>query len=337
MPLRGSDHRRKRQDTVSRDRSHKLLTNNQETILSNRYQRKMCIGFQEIIWCEMCREETPLDINWQGCHIEVCEVDLPTCPEPIIFKSSTCRSCQICLTEADDGGDPDDRYPEPFSHPGFPSDTEPVIHMPRVESFASTTYESVSRIENLAGTADELPSYEDILNQTPLPPSYDLIQLRDAAYNESYIPFVAHTRAMKRHHQLMSVARKNRHLIREFLNQDPHLAAIKILDYATEVIESFLFDQEQLISRINLLQGHLDIIDAGIAALPSPSEMALLVQSRQGIIRELEGYANHHHEIETAEDWDLRLDSLLRHVDTEIVAVNMAALRTSVDSFFDSF
>jgi hypothetical protein len=295
----------------------------------------MCIGFQEIIWCEMCREQTPLDINWQGCHIEVCEVDSPTCPEPIIFKSFTNRSCQICLTEADDGGDPDDLYPEASPNPGFPSATAPVIHIPRVGYPAPASYGPITGIENLAGPADELPSYEESLTETPLPPSYELTQLRDAAYNENYIPFVAQNRAMRRHHQLMSVARKYRHHIRELLNQDPQLSAIKILDYAIELIESFLFDQEQLISRINLLQGHLKAIDAGIAALPSPSEMALLVQSRQAIIRELEGYAIHHNEVETAEDCDLRLESLLQHVGNEISAVNNEAdLR--VDEFFDS-
>jgi hypothetical protein len=134
----------------------------------------------------------------------------------------------------------------------------------------------------------------------------------------------------------MSIAKHNRHLINDFLNQNPHLSAVQLLDYATEVIESFLFDQEQLISRISLLQGHLDIIDAEVAALPSPPEITLLENMRQAVIRELEEYADQDNQLDTAEDWELRLESLLSHIGTEIVNVNMASLRASVCDFFDN-
>jgi hypothetical protein len=134
----------------------------------------------------------------------------------------------------------------------------------------------------------------------------------------------------------MSIAKHNRHLINDFLNQNPHLSAVQLLDYATEVIESFLFDQEQLISRISLLQGHLDIIDAEVATLPSPPEITLLENMRQAVVRELEEYADQDNQLDTAEDWELRLESLLSHIGTEIVNVNMTSLRASVCDFFDN-
>ncbi|KAI4850081.1 hypothetical protein E4T44_02958 [Aureobasidium sp. EXF-8845] len=268
----------------------------------------MCWGIEENIYCEICRGMTSLDINWQGCHIK---------------------------TEANDGGNPEDVYPERFNHPGF-SDTKPVIDVPRVEYPAPTFYESFSDIENLAGPADELPSYDEAMGESPAPPSYDLTQLRDAEFDGGLIPSIAYTRALKRHRQLMSIAKHNRRLINEFLNQNPHLSAIQLLDYATEVIESFLFDQEQLISRISLLQGHLYTVDAEIAALPSPPEIAVLEYRRQSIIRELEGYAGQDNQLDTAEDWELRLESLLSHIGTEIVNVNMASLRASVCDLLDN-
>jgi hypothetical protein len=295
----------------------------------------MCWGIEEIIYCDICRGMTSLDINWQGCHIKVCIVDLPVCPEPIISKLYTYRNCQCCQTEANDGGNPEDVYPEPFNHPGF-SDTKPVIDVPRVEYPAPISYESFSDIENLAGPTDELPSYEETMSESPAPPSYDLTQLRDAEFDGSLIPSIAYTRALKSHRQLMSIAKHNRRLINDFLNQNPYLSAVQLLDYATEIIESFLFDQEQLISRISLLQGHLDIIDAEVATLPSPPEMTLLENMCQAVIRELEEYADQDNQLDTAEDWELRLESLLSHIGTEIANVNMASLRASVCDFFDN-
>lgn len=137
----------------------------------------------------MCRGETSLDINWQGCHIKVSEVDLPICPNPIISKLVTERSCRLCLTEAQTGGDPEDIHPEPFNHPGF-SDTKPVIDVPRVEYPEPTAYETNPHFENLAGTADELPSYVKTMSETPLPPSYELTELRDADYDGLFIPII---------------------------------------------------------------------------------------------------------------------------------------------------
>jgi hypothetical protein len=267
----------------------------------------------------MCREETSLDINWQGCHIEVCEVDLPICPNLMISRFVTERSCQLCLTEADTGGDPEDIHPEPFNHPGF-SDTKPAIDVSRIEYPKPIAHESCSDIENLAGTADELPSYAKTMSETPLPPSYELTELRDADYDGLFIPIIAYDLAVQCHSQLMSVAKDYRRRINKYLNQGPPLATMQILDYATEVIETFLFEQEQSMSRINLLQDHLEIVDAEIAALPSPSEMALLEGRRQGIYRELEGHAESQNTMENAEDWRLRLDSLLEHAGYDALA-----------------
>jgi hypothetical protein len=295
----------------------------------------MCWGIEENIYCDICRGMTSLDINWQGCHIKIGAEDLPVCPEPIISKLYTYRNCQCCQTEANDGGNPEDVYPEPFNHPGF-SDTKPVIDVPRVEYPEPTFYESFSDIENLAGPADKLPSYEEAMGESPAPPSYDLTQLRDAEFDGSLIPSIAYTRAVKRHRQLMSIAKHNRRIINDFLSENPHLAALRLLDYSLEVIESFLFDQEQLISRISLLQGHLDIIDTETATLPSPPEMTVLEYRRQAIIRELEGYTDQDNQLDTAEDWELRLESLLSHIGTEIVNVNTASLRASVCDLLDN-
>jgi hypothetical protein len=277
----------------------------------------MCWGIQQCFFCNMCRGETLLEINWQGCHIEVCEVNLPVCPNPIISKLVTERSCQLCLTEANTGGDPEDIHPEPFNHPGF-SDIKPAIDVSRVEYPEPTAYETHPHFENLAGTADELPSYAKTMSETPLPPSYELTELRDADYDGLFIPIITYDLAVQRHSQLMSVAKEYRRRINKYLNQGPPLATMQILDYATEVVETFLFEQEQLMSRINLLQDHLEMVDAGIAALPSPSEMALLEYRRQGIYRELEGHAEQQSSLENAEDWRLRLDSLLEHAGCEV-------------------
>jgi hypothetical protein len=296
----------------------------------------MCWGIEENVYCEICRGMASLDINWQGCHVKVCAEDLPVCPEPIVSKLYTYRNCQCCQTEANDGGNPEDVYPEPFSHTGF-SDAKPMIDVPRVEYPVPTSYESFSDIENLAGPADELPSYEEAMGESPAPPSYDLTQLRDAEFDGSLIPSIAYTRALKRHQELMAIAKHNRRIINDFLNQNPHLSAVQLLDYATEVIESFLFDQEHFISRISLLQGHLDTIDTEIAALPSPPEMTLLEGRRRAVIRELEGYADQDNQLDTAEDWELRMESLLSHIGTEIVNVNMASLRASVCDLLGNF
>ncbi|KAH0287347.1 hypothetical protein KCU62_g6026, partial [Aureobasidium sp. EXF-3399] len=238
----------------------------------------MCWGVRE--YCEICREET--QVNWQGCENE---------------------------TEADDGGYADDVHPEPYTHPGF-SDIKPVVDVQRVQYPEPVAYESYSNIENLPGAADELPSYEDAMNELAL-----------------HLP-IAFYRATRRHQQLMSTAVTYRCHINLHLSQNPPLTAIRILDLATETIETFLFEQEQLLSRINLLQRHLDILNAEIAALPDPHPgLTLFEQQRGSVIRELEGYVEQMSTMETAADWGARLEDLLCHVRRENQAARMEDLR----------
>lgn len=289
----------------------------------------MCWGVKEIFVCEICSSETSSEINWQGCQNEVCEIDTPICPDPIISTLSTSHYCQTCQTEADNGGDAEDVYPEPYDHPGF-SDHKPVVDVERVEYSEPTAYESYSNIENLAGTADELPSYEDAMNELPPPPSYNLLELRDQDHDGTSIPVIAFYRATRRHRSLMLTAHDYRRQINAHLTQNPPLAAIRILDLGTETIERFLFEQEQLLSRITLLRRHLDIINAQIAALPDPHpELALFSQQRKSIMRELEGYAEH--QDTTAEEWGARLESLLSEVRRENQAARMEDLRDTFD------
>lgn len=285
----------------------------------------MCWGVKEVFVCEICSAETSSEINWQGCQNEVCEIDTPICPDPIISNLSTTHYCQACQTEADDGGDANDIYPEPYDHPGF-SDPKPVVNVQRVEYPEPTAYESCSNIENLPGAADELPSYEDAMNELPAPPSYNLLELRDQDYDGTSIPNIAFYRATRRHRALTLIAHDYRRHINAHLIQNPPLAAIRILDLATETIERFLFEQEQLLSRINLLRRHLDNLNAEIAALPNPHpELALLEQRRDSVVRELEGYAEH--QGPTAEQWGARLESLLCEVRRENQAARMEDLR----------
>ncbi|KAI4716873.1 hypothetical protein E4T48_06923 [Aureobasidium sp. EXF-10727] len=278
----------------------------------------MCWGIRDHIFCESCREETVLEINWLGCQIEFREVDSPVCQTPIITDMFTYRSCQTCQTEANDGGNPEDVYPEPFTPRGFP-DTKPVIPVDRVHLPEPTAYESFSNLENLAGSADELPSYEDAMNDSPSPPSYDLVIVRDNDHDPWFAARTAYGLAHERHQELMAVAKKRRQDIRKYLILRLPVDLIKILDYATEVIESFLSEEEQRISRIDLLGRCLETIYDEIDLLPSPPEMASLEQKRQSIIRELEGYIDRQSTPETAEEWDLRLESLLSHVRMELL------------------
>ena len=67
----------------------------------------------------------------------------------------------------DDGGDADDFHPEPYTHPGFSDTKPPVVDVQRVEYPEPTAHESISNIENLPGPANELPSYEDAMNEQP--------------------------------------------------------------------------------------------------------------------------------------------------------------------------
>lgn len=294
----------------------------------------MCWGIETVRICELCRSETAdADINWQGCHLEASEVDsYPVCSAPIITQELWHCNCQVCLTEADDGGNPDDIYPEPFDHPGFP-DTKPVIEVDRVQFPGPTTYESFQKVENLAGTADELPSYEDAMNELPEPPCWYLFTLRNAAVHEHVITEAVYTQAVEYHQKLMSVALSRRQNIREYQNKVPHHAAHTkaLLDLAYERMESLLSQQEQTISRISSLQSHLKSAEKDINLegpyFPSPSEMALLKYKREAIIRELEEKFIQRYKLATPEDWDLRIEKLLDHVANEW----RAALDANVD------
>ncbi|KAK6007034.1 hypothetical protein QM012_006042 [Aureobasidium pullulans] len=278
----------------------------------------MCWGTKEYICCWTCRETTPRAITWHGCHLQVGETDSPICPEPVVTKFPTTYRCQTCQTEAADGGDPDDIYPEPFDHPGF-SDTKPVIEIERVQLQESTAYESFWKLENLAGTADELPNYEDAMKEVPKPPSYNLTMLRDDELPSLSAFNAAMTNSYRRHNELTRVAKKYRQQIDRCLSQGPGIDLIRLLDFANETIETFLYDQEQRISRAGDVLGcQLLEINEEIDLLPSPPEMALLERKRQSIIRELEEYADQHNLLESAEVWDGRLGSLLEHISEKI-------------------
>ncbi|CAD0086560.1 unnamed protein product [Aureobasidium mustum] len=261
----------------------------------------MCWGTQDYIFCCVCREETPFEINWHGCHLQVGGIDSPICPEPIITKLHATCTCQTCINEADDGGDPDDIYPEPFDHPGFP-DTKPVIEVDRVELPEPTAYESFWKFENLAGT--DLPSHEDAMNEMPSPPWFQ-VRVREEAVHEQVIADAVYTTAVERLQGLMKVARNRREDIRRYtLN---HAVPDKaLLEFAYEIIESLLSEQEQRNSRISSLQKLLESItkDINLEGLyyPSPPEMTLLKYKREAIMRELEEKFINHFKLPTPED-----------------------------------
>ena len=279
----------------------------------------MCWGTQDYISCCVCREETLREIDWHGCHLQVGEIDSPICSEPIITKLPTTRTCQTCINEADDGGDPDDIYPESFDHPGFP-DTKPVIGVDRVELPEPTAYESFWKVENLAGTADELPSYEDAMNEMPSPPSWYQVRLRESAVHEQVITDAVYSTAVERLQGLMEVAHKRREDIRRYtLNHA--VPDETLLEFAYETIESLLSEQEQRIFRISSLQKALESVTKDInlegSYYPSPPEMTLLKYKREAIIRELEEKFVDHFEFATPEDWDLRIEKFLDHITKE--------------------
>lgn len=284
----------------------------------------MCWGVETLWICELCRNETAdADISWQGCHFEASEVgSYPVCSTPIITQELQHRNCQICLTEANDGGNPDDIYPEPFDHPGFP-DTKPVIEVNRVQFPAPTVYESFWKVENLAGAANELPSYENAMNELPRPPCWTLLMVRNEAVHERVITDEVYKQAVERHQGLMSLARQRRQDIREYQNRAPHHAAHTraLLDLVYEKIESLLSQQEQTISRISLLQRLLESAERDINLegpdYPSPSEMTLLKYKRETIIRELEEKFIRLFILATPEDWDLRIEKLLEYIANE--------------------
>lgn len=284
----------------------------------------MCWGIENLSICDFCRTETAdAGINWQGCHLEASEVDsYPVCSTPIITQEIQRRNCRVCITEANDGGHSDDVYPEPFDHPGFP-DTKPVIEVNRVQLPAPTAYESFWKVENLAGAADELPSYEHAMDELPRPPCWYLHMVRNEAVHERVITDEVYTQAVERHQELMSLARKRRQDIREYQNKAPHHAAHTkaLLDLVYEKIESLLSQQEQTISRISLLQKLLESAKTDInlegTYYPSPPEMTLLKYRREAIMRELEEKFIQRFMLATPEDWDLRIEKLLDHIANE--------------------
>jgi hypothetical protein len=222
--------------------------------------------------------------------------------------------------EADNGGNPDDMYPEPFDHPGFPL-PRPQINIARVELPEPTAYETIREIENLAG--DELPSYDQTMNELPRPPCYALLWVRNEAIHESVVTEAVYTQAVERHQGLIRFAYKRRQDIRELQNKVPqHAAQTKaLLDLAYERIETLLSEQEETISRISLLQKLLEPIIRDVnfegSYYPSPSEMALLKYKGEAIIRELEEKYLQRLMLATPEDWDLRIEKLLKYIADE--------------------
>ncbi|KAH0167928.1 hypothetical protein KCU67_g3696, partial [Aureobasidium melanogenum] len=283
----------------------------------------MCWGIETLWNCELCRHQTvDADINWQGCHLKASSevYSYPICSTPIITQELQRRDCTACLCEADDGGNPDDMYPEPFDHPGFPL-PRPQINIARVELPEPTAYETIREIENLAG--DELPSYDQAINELPRPPCYALLWVRNEAIHESVVTEAVYTQAVERHQGLIRFAHKRRQDIREFQNKVPqHAAQTKaLLDLAYERIETLLSEQEETISRISLLQKLLESIMKDVnfegSYYPSPSEMTLLKYKGEAIIRELEEKYLQRLMLATPEDWDLRIEKLLKYIADE--------------------
>ncbi|KAH0125110.1 hypothetical protein KCU66_g7118, partial [Aureobasidium melanogenum] len=240
--------------------------------------------------------------------------------EMVVTQELQRRDCTACLLEADDGGNSDDMYPEPFDHPGFPL-PRPQINITRVELPEPTAYETVQEIENLAG--DELPSYDQAMNELPRPPCYALLWVRNEARHELIVTEAVYTQAVERHQGLMQFAHKCRQDIREFQNKVPrHAAQTKaLLDLAYERIESLLSEQEETISHISLLQRLLEFIGKDVnledSYYPSPSEMTLLKYKGEAIIRELEEKYFQRLMLATPEDWDLRIEKLLKYIADE--------------------
>lgn len=150
----------------------------------------MCWGIQLFSVCSLCRARTPVDeIQWQGCHLELFEGEsYPLCLEPTITQEFKRSDCQTCLTEADDGHDAQDVHPEPPQHPGFPL-PRPQIDLSRAQLPAPTNYQTIRNIENLAGPANELPSYIETMTGSPSPIDYALVRVRDVRLHAGVITY----------------------------------------------------------------------------------------------------------------------------------------------------
>jgi hypothetical protein len=279
----------------------------------------MCVGIQVVYNCNLCRTHTPVgEIQWQGCHLENLGRDsLPVCSAPTITQDLKDIDCQMCLTEADDGHDPDDVYPEPPEHPGFPL-PKTEITLSRYQLSRPTNNETPPRIENLAGSADELPSYEDAMKDSPV--NYALSELRYDANYRRILMYDVHEDAVYHYEKLASVADKRRQLILDLQTRIPSdiASTTNLLHVALKTIESIMSEQQQTIYRIRWLQGHLNFVKKDINFLgshyPSPSEMALLKDQHRAIVRELEEKHIQNSMGPTAEDWDSRLGTLLDNV-----------------------
>ncbi|KAI5195351.1 hypothetical protein E4T39_08256 [Aureobasidium subglaciale] len=236
-----------------------------------------------------------------------------TCAKDITSEITGSSPCNTCVIETDDGGHADDRHPEPFDHPGF---DQPKLAL---------------EVENLAGDADELPSYDEAVSARS-PPSYVLTWAREA---ETDIAEIASNFATYRHRELIAVARRHKKQILELQHmlKDKGSETAKLLDFAYETIESFLAEHEQMMLRISHLRKQLKAVQKEIAfegsSYPSPSQMALLKHRRDAILRALEGCAELHHlpdnTFESPAVWHLRLDKLLAHVRDEIVKTNKSS------------
>jgi hypothetical protein len=280
----------------------------------------MCWGIEIISVCELCRTQTVDEVQWFRCHLATSGTNSYTvCSDPFITQEIKRSDCRVCQTEADDGGNPDDIYPEPFDHPGFPL-PRPVVIVTQIELPEPTAYETIQHIENDAGPADELPSYEQTMDEDPSPPSYALTRIRDESIHRVIVTNMVHTVAVHRLDGLMTIAQKHRQAIGDMQDRIPsHL--IPLLNLAFTTMLSFLSDQRETVSRIALLQERLKSIEKDIISdgshHPSSSEMTLLEDQQQSIIRELEEEYIQNFTIPKPEVWDARLQSLLDHVADE--------------------
>ncbi|KAI4846931.1 hypothetical protein E4T44_04795 [Aureobasidium sp. EXF-8845] len=244
---------------------------------------RMCYGFQAVSFCGLCRLRTTVgEIQWLGCHLKTSEPDsYPVCSAPLITEELKLSDCQTCLTEADNGGNPDDIHPDRFDHPGFPL-PRPVVNVSQVELPEPTAYETIQHIENDAGPADELPSYEQTMYQNPSPPSYALTRVRDERVHRDMLTYGVCRVATHRLQGLMSVVRRRRQEIFDFRDDMPSdsILAAGLLDLTCRTMISLLTEQEETVSRIALLQTRLMSIEEDInfegSHYPSPSEMTLL-------------------------------------------------------------
>ncbi|KAI5199321.1 hypothetical protein AUEXF2481DRAFT_680239 [Aureobasidium subglaciale EXF-2481] len=288
----------------------------------------MCWKVETKVRCGICRKEAVVSTVHLGCHLDAVDMDSRgTCAEDITSEISGSHPCNSCVFETDDGGPADDRYPEPSDHPGF-DQPKLALEVGRVPLPEPTVYKTHRKIENLAGAADELPSYDEAVS-TPDPPSYVLTWVRHA---ETDVADIASNFATYRHRGLAAVARKRKAQIFELqrMLEDKSSKAAKLLDFAYETIESFLAEHEQMMLRIIHLRKQLEAVQTEIAfegsSYPSPSQMALLEHRRDAILRALEGCAELNHlpdnTFVSPAVWDSRLGKLLAHVRAEMEKAN---------------